>query len=158
VWLAALSRADADEAFEGQAHHDVDPTLAGGRDAGVAQQAVDFRARQMPAPLKGAQDELSGARQDLVIDLEPPKASGDAGHRTRGAEPEHPAHVLGGDEVQRPAHGPCPDDGAAGDGVLHLCPSRFAQAEADGPERRRVILRLDSTESSDDGGGLLDPR
>src|SRR5690606_40639699 len=72
---------------------------------------------------------------------------------TRCDERQHPAEVLGGGEVQRPAQQPRPHDGVPGDRLLDVGVRIAGQAQHDRPLCAGIILPLDRAEPADDVNG-----
>ena len=70
----------------------------------------------------------------------------------RRAQLKHPARVLRGDEVQRAAQRPGANDRALGDGLFDWRSRLRAGAQADGPQRAEVVLRLDGAEPANGRG------
>src|SRR6185436_9235489 len=105
------------------------------RDA-AAQRALDERAAAADRP-----------RIELELALEPRPIPR---QHARREQLEHPAHILRGDEVQRPAHRPAADDAAlrerALDVTLNVALDGGAHAQAHRPQRAEEILRLHRAE------------
>ena len=78
--------------------------------------------------------------------------------RARGQQACHPAGVVGGDEVQRAAHRPAPDDARVSQVRPRRHFGRLAHAQPHRPERAEIVLRLDGAEPGHDGRGLVEQR
>lgn len=93
-----------------------------------------------------AQDFATACDHSTVDAVFPFESSGIAPQRTGTAEIEHPARVLGCNEVQRAAQRPGANDRALADGLFDGAFGCAARAQSDGPQCAEVVLCLDGAE------------
>ena len=148
--LLALARSEADEALLRQAPQDVDASLAGRRDASALERLIRGRARDRLAAVEPAGEDSPRPRERRVVQPELAEATGGACDDPGREQLDHPSCVGGGDEVQRPSHGPRPHDAALGQRALDVALACAGHAQPHGPERTEVVLSLDCAEPRDE--------
>jgi len=130
----------------------VDAALAGGADTVGFEQGKHGRALQLPAALKTPLADGAAARQCVFIDAKLFAPSSRLCQPARGQQFEQPAHVGCGDQVQRAAHRPRAHDRAVVQRRLDLPLGARGEAQADGPQRAQVVLRLHGEQVRDHCG------
>ncbi len=153
--VMVLHRAAADQRLLREHPQDVVAALLVGGDAVGLEERHRVRALEYPAAGEGLREELAGhfevgvGQAELLVALGCPR--GDARREQR----EHPAHVGGRQQVQGAAHRPGADDAALGDRGLDVgCGGARSAAQANRPQRARVVLGLHRAEMLDRGGGV----
>ena len=101
----------------------------------VLERRVNRRTFEPAATFEGARHDVASARNqggiDVDLALEPRRVAGD---HSRSEQARHPACIRGGHEMQRPAHRPGTDDGAARFGGFHQRLGGLLHAQANRPQ------------------------
>src|SRR5215211_3200 len=144
--LFVLHRPEADQSALSQVPQDMIPTLAPGAYPRFLEHRHHLRTSQAPVASQRLIKELSRAFHDPSVEFQSSQPSLVPGEYARRRELQHPPAVLRRHEMERATHRPGPDDLPFEYGPLDIRQRRGLQAQADGPHRLKIVLRLDSAE------------
>jgi len=108
--LPTAYRSEAERAGLRQVPQQVVAALAGRADAALTPPGQQLVAPELVAARERVHGKLTGALDDSQVEVQLSAAGGGTDHRPRCRELEHPAEVLGRDQVQGAAHRPRSDD------------------------------------------------
>ena len=156
--LLPAPRPAAHQAVELRVHDDVGQALDIRLYAFSLQDRLELLARKVAAAGQGPDYGRVAFGDQRFIQLEFPvrgcQESLDLGRR----QLEQPADVLRHDEMPGGAHHVDPEDGPFVESLLDVRVGGTPDPEAQGPFRRRVILRLDRAQAGDRRRGALEQR
>jgi hypothetical protein len=125
------------------------------RDAAIHQPLDELRSAQRPVVGQDRAQRDERALAELVVEAEREPAAAPRRREHGSQQPEHPADILRGDEVQRAAQRPGPDDAPLV--VARALDVAAPQPAAARPQRQRGgdrVLRLHGAERPDELGGV----
>jgi hypothetical protein len=115
----------------------------GGRDPRLVEKGGELVSRPMPAVSQRPFEHpvALAKRRGVEIELAMPPCR--ASHEARCDEGQHPANILGKNELPGPTHEVHAQDRSVADGPFHGCfGDVIRKTEPDGPLRAGVVLRL----------------
>ncbi len=124
----------------------VDPALALRLDAGTLQEVHRLVSGQLSAAGQRACQQVAAQRERGTIDPELTKPVCACSDDARRQQPENPANVCPGHEVQSAAHRPRAHDGSACQRPLDVGLAGVRQTKTDCPQGAPVVLGLHGSE------------
>ncbi len=156
--LLAQPRPAGDQPLQFGPHDDVGQPLpvairpAGGGDARAGQRVAQLVARQRPAALQSAADDIGAAAQRRLVQFQPAIHPAVSLVDARPGQLQQPADVGRGDEVPRRPQDVGAQDVAGGEGALHGGVIQSARPQPQCRLGPGVLLRLDSHQPGHDLG------
>ncbi|GGL83978.1 hypothetical protein GCM10010038_12470 [Glutamicibacter protophormiae] len=122
---ALRDRPQAQQPVHDQAHQQVHPALGCGRDSVLVQQREQGRAACAAVLFQVAEDQFAGGVDVSCADLHFTQSRRHGRERAPSGRADQPAHVAGGADMQRPAHGPGTHQRAGGEQGVDVRPAGF---------------------------------